>query len=80
MNEIQTLPALLPVVPEIVLSTGAMALLMFGVFRGERDAMLVNWASIGLLVLVAILITVLPQGRLESFGGSFVLDNFARFM
>jgi NADH-quinone oxidoreductase subunit N len=80
MNEAQTVPALLPVLPEIVLSIGAMALLMFGVFRGERDAMLVNWASIGLLVLVAVVITVLPQGRLESFGGSFVLDNFARFM
>ena len=80
MNEAQTFPALLPVLPEMVLAVGAMALLMFGVFRGERVGIIVNWAGIGLLALVAITIAVLPSGRLESFGGSFVLDNFARFM
>src|SRR6266542_705835 len=80
MNEAQAVPAMLPVLPEMVLAVGAMALLMFGVFRGERAAPMVNWAAIALLVLVAIIVALLPQGRLTSFGGSFVLDNFARFM
>ena len=80
MNEAQTVPAMLPVLPELMLAVGAMALLMFGVFRGERAAPIMNWAAIALLVLVAIAIGLLPQGRLTSFGGSFVLDNFARFM
>src|SRR6266542_3932407 len=80
MNEAQAVPAMLPVLPEMVLAVGAMALLMFGVFRGERASSMVNWAAIALLVLVAIIVALLPQGRLTSFGGSFVLDNFARFM
>src|SRR6266516_3501933 len=80
MNEAQAVPAMLPVLPEMVLAVGAMALLMFGVFRGARASSMVNWAAIALLVLVAIIVALLPQGRLTSFGGSFVLDNFARFM
>src|ERR1051326_5378635 len=80
MNEVQAVPAMLPVLPEIVLAVGAMALLMFGVFRGERAAAAVSWAAIALLVLVALVLAGLPQGRLASFGGSFVLDNFPRFM
>src|SRR5947209_16051496 len=80
MNEAQAVPAVLPVLPEMVLAVGAMALLMFGVFRGERAASTVNWVAIALLVLVAMMVALLPQGRLTSFGGSFVLDDFARFM
>jgi NADH-quinone oxidoreductase subunit N len=75
-----TVPALLPVLPELVLAVGALALLMFGVFRGERSAEPVNWSGIALLVLVAVVVAWLPPGRLVTFGGSFVLDNFARFM
>src|SRR5437868_11311548 len=80
MNEAQVLPEMLPALPELVLAVGAMALLMFGVFRGERVAPAMNWIAIALLVVVAILLALLPAGRLTSFGGSFVLDNFARFM
>src|SRR5229473_2962230 len=80
MNEAQAVPAMLPVLPEMVLAVGAMALLMFGVFRGERAASIVNWVAIALLVLVAMMVALLPQGRLTGFGGSFVLDDFARFM
>ncbi len=75
-----TVPALLPVLPELVLAVGALALLMFGVFRGERSAEPVNWSGIALLVLVAAVVAWLPPGKLVTFGGSFVLDNFARFM
>jgi len=80
MNEAQVAPALLPVLPEIVLALGAMALLMLGVFRGERSAGFVNWAAVVLLVVVALLVGWLPAGPLVTFGGSFVVDGFARFM
>jgi NADH-quinone oxidoreductase subunit N len=80
MNEPQALPALLPALPEIVLALGAMALLMIGVFRGDRSTALINWLSIALLVLVGIIVLELPEERLVTFGGSFVLDGFARFM
>src|SRR5215469_13127839 len=80
MNEAQALPALLPALPEIVLALGAMALLMMGVFRGDRSTALINWLSIALLVLAGIIVLELPEERLVTFGGSFVLDGFARFM
>jgi NADH-quinone oxidoreductase subunit N len=79
MNEIEV-PALLPALPEIVLAVGAMALLMLGAFRGEHTARLVNWLSILLLVIVAIIVLRLPGGKLVTFGGSFVVDPFARFL
>src|SRR6266508_365508 len=71
---------LLPVLPEIVLAVGAMALLMLGAFRGERTVGAVNWLAILLLIAAGALIVWLPAGRLTAFGGSFVVDDFARFL
>ena len=78
MNE--TLPALLPALPEIVLALGAMALLMFGAFRGEHTAVATNWLAIGLLVAAGVITLLLPDGTLTTFGGSFIVDPFARFL
>jgi NADH-quinone oxidoreductase subunit N len=80
MNDPQVVPALLPALPEIVLALGAMALLMFAVFRGDQSTPVINAASIALLVLVGLIVLQLPEGRLVTFRGSFVLDDFARFM
>ncbi len=80
MNLPAEISALTPAVPEIVLALGAMALLMLGVFVGERAARAVNVLAILLLIAVALLVLWLPAGKLASFGGSFVVDAFARFM
>jgi NADH-quinone oxidoreductase subunit N len=80
MNDPVQLSGFMPALPEIVLAAGAMALLMLGVFRGERSAALVHWLALALLAAVGLLIVWLPAGRLVSFGGSFVVDDFARFM
>jgi NADH-quinone oxidoreductase subunit N len=74
------LPTLLPVLPEIVLALGAMALLMVGVYGGERRVGFFNAASVVLLIVVAGLILWLPAGTLTTFSGSFIVDDFARFM
>jgi NADH-quinone oxidoreductase subunit N len=71
--------AFLPVLPEIVLALGAMALLMLGAYR-EDSARMINWAAIALLVVVALLVAWLPGTKVVAFGGSFVVDGFARFM
>ena len=55
MNEPAQIPALLPVLPEIMIALGAMALLMFGVYRGERSAQLTNGIAIALLLVAAVL-------------------------
>src|SRR6185295_9180500 len=71
---------LLPALPEIVLALGAMALLMFGAFRGESAVRVINGAAFALLVLAAVIICLLPAGRIVTFGGSFVIDDFARVL
>jgi NADH-quinone oxidoreductase subunit N len=73
-------PAILPVLPEIILGVGAMALLMIGIFRGAGSVRVVDYAAIALLVIAGVVLLALPTGRLVSFGGSFVVDDFARFL
>jgi NADH-quinone oxidoreductase subunit N len=71
---------LLPVVPEMVLAVGAMALLMLGAYRGEGTTRLVTGLAVGLLVVTGVLELMLPAGKLTTFGGSFIVDDFARFL
>ncbi len=80
MNSLNDINVLLPVLPEIVLAVGAMALLMIGVFSGDGAARFVNWLCILLLVAVGVCVVMLPAGRLVLFEGSFVVDDFARFL
>jgi len=69
-----------PVLPELVLAVGAMALLMLGAYRGQGTTRLVNGLAVVLLVVVGILELTLPAGRLVTFGGGFIVDDFARFL
>ncbi len=80
MNETLEFHDLVPALPEIVLAVGAMALLMVGAFRGERSAGAVSWLSILLLVAAGAVVVWLPAGKLVGFGGSFIVDPFARFL
>ncbi len=72
--------SLQPVLPELVLSIGTMALLMLGAFRGERSTSLVSALALVLLVVAGVLVANLPAGRLTTFGGSFIVDDYARFL
>ena len=71
---------LLPVLPELVLAVGAMALLMIGAFRGQRTTSLITGLAVCLLVVVGVLELALPAGKLATFNGSFIVDDFARFL
>src|SRR5665213_805264 len=71
---------LLPVLPELVLAAGAMVLLMIGAYRGVQTTSLVTGLAVGLLVLTGALELWLPAGKLTTFGGSFIVDDFARFL
>src|SRR3989440_7333303 len=71
---------LLPVLPELVLAVGAMALLMLGAYRGEGTTRLVTTLAVVLLVVTGVLELMLPAGKLTTFGGSFIVDDFARFL
>jgi NADH-quinone oxidoreductase subunit N len=71
---------LLPVLPELVLAVGAMALLMVGAFQGVRATSLIVVLALVLLVVVGVLELTLPAGKLTTFNGSFIVDDFARFL
>jgi NADH-quinone oxidoreductase subunit N len=77
MNAAATFTPLYLALPEIVLALGAMALLMVGAFR-DRSSDIVNLGAVMLLVAAAFLVSTLPNG--VTFGGSFVIDPFARFV
>ena len=72
----------MPLFPELVLAIGAMVMLMFGVFvaQGPRSAAIVNGFCIVILVLAGFAVAMMPPGRESLFGGSFVVDDYARFL
>ncbi|MDE2379340.1 NADH-quinone oxidoreductase subunit NuoN [Bradyrhizobium sp.] len=71
---------LAPVVPELVLAVGSMALLMLGAYRGQGTTKAVTTLAVLLLVATGVLELWLPAGKLVTFGGSFIVDDFARFL
>ncbi|HEX2725428.1 MAG TPA: NADH-quinone oxidoreductase subunit NuoN, partial [Beijerinckiaceae bacterium] len=69
-----------PALPEIILAIGALILILVGAYRGERSTPLVNAGALALLVVALGAVFMLPEGRVTTFGGSFVVDGFAKFM
>ena len=74
------IPNLLPALPEIVLAAGAMVLLLAGAFRSGRASGGIEIAAILVLIAAGLIVVWLPSRRLVTFGGSFVVDDFARFL
>jgi NADH-quinone oxidoreductase subunit N len=67
------------IAPELIIAVGAMALLMIGVYSGERANTLVTGLAVAILIGVcAWMLLIGDQG--EAFAGAFVVDPFARFM
>ncbi|MEM9331347.1 MAG: NADH-quinone oxidoreductase subunit NuoN [Pseudomonadota bacterium] len=64
---------------ELWLALGAMAMLMYGVFAGERSSSQVTGLSIAVLVAAAIWLFA-TSDRGEAMNGAFILDDFAWFM
>ena len=65
--------------PELILVIGALALLMIGVFSGARAHGMINGLAIAILIAAGGWM-LLHGGNGEAFGGSFLVDPFARFM
>ncbi len=68
----------LAALPEMFLAVAAMALLMLGAFRKGNPSDLVNMLAIVALAIAALLVIFTGQGRALAFGGTFVVDSFAR--
>src|SRR5688500_16142278 len=57
-----------------------MVLLMLGVFVARHNVEVVNTLALAALVFAGVLVVSMPEGRLEAFGGAFIVDDFARLM
>jgi NADH-quinone oxidoreductase subunit N len=80
VNTLPTMNQLMPMLPELVLAIGAMALLMIGVIAEKSTGPLVNVLSTFLLIAAAVIVYTAAPGRHVLFDGSFVVDEFARFL
>jgi NADH-quinone oxidoreductase subunit N len=73
-------PDISPATPEILLAALAMALLLFGAFRGERSTREVSWLAVAALVVVFIVDLAQGSAPRVGFYGVYVSDAFALFM
>ena len=73
-------PSFAPALPEIFLGVAALALLMLGVFRGEKSAALVSWCAVGVLVVAMLLVLKVGTERTIALNGMFIADGFGAFM
>ncbi|HEY8381671.1 MAG TPA: NADH-quinone oxidoreductase subunit NuoN [Microvirga sp.] len=80
MNPALAVPVFAPALPEIILAAGVLALVLFGAFRGERSAQVMNYAALALLGIAFVAVLAGPSVRTEALAGSFVVDGFAKFM
>jgi NADH-quinone oxidoreductase subunit N len=65
--------------PEIILASGAMALLMLGVFARKANGEIILWLA-ALLLAIAGFFVATSSGTTTAFGDSFIVDAFARMM
>jgi len=78
MNE--HFPDIYPALPEIILAVGAMLILLRGAWQGDRSTGTAVRYAVILLVLAGIAVVYMSPDKTVAFGGSFVIDGFARFL
>lgn len=73
-------PALMPALPELLLASGALLLVLIGALRGESSHGFVRAASVLLLGLALFAVCASDGAKVVTFNGAFIMDGFARFM
>ena len=69
----------LATMPEIALAVGAMLLLLAGAFSSDKWSAVITWGCVLALCVAAALVVTTGEGRVLAFGGTFIVDPFARF-
>jgi NADH-quinone oxidoreductase subunit N len=71
-----------PLLPEVIVSLGAIALMLLGVVgrEGEDGNETIGWIAILVLVVAAVALVMTPLRPSPLFDGAFHVDAFARFM
>ncbi len=69
---------LVAALPELFVACAAMALLMLGVFRGDKGTRLVLWLTVGVIAVTFLMVS--QNQPAVAFGGLFITDGFGSFM
>src|SRR5688572_25117922 len=72
-----SLAGLMPLLPELFLAGAGLALLVIGVFAGEKATSLVSWLSVAAFAVAAFLLMQGEPVRTEALKGMFVIDAYA---
>ena len=78
MNALQTSIGVL--CPELIVALGAVALMLLGVFMGDRSQRLISHLTVALFIAAAGAVLLGSAGRAIAFNGAFIADDFARFV
>ncbi|MFL6778975.1 MAG: NADH-quinone oxidoreductase subunit NuoN [Sphingomicrobium sp.] len=70
---------LAPILPELILTLGGIALMMVAAFLGRRGSSICSWASIAILLVAAFALIGEPQSAGPLFGGQLAADGFGAF-
>jgi len=70
---------LAPILPELILTAGAIVLMMVAAFLGKRGSALCSWTAVALLLGSAVTLLGEPQSAGVLFGGQLVADAFGAF-
>ena len=68
-----------PILPELILSAGAILLMMVAAFTGRRGSALTSWLSIALLIGATVALIGPPSHVGAVYGGLLVADGFGAF-
>jgi NADH-quinone oxidoreductase subunit N len=67
------------ILPEIILTLGALVLMMVAAFLGRRASALCSWSAVALLIGAAVALIGEPQSAGALFGGLIAADGFGAF-
>ena len=71
----------LPIIlPELILATGVLVLLLLGAVRGERSAWVVTEFAVAVLAAALVAVVANHGAKGATFYGAFIDDPFSRFM
>jgi NADH-quinone oxidoreductase subunit N len=67
------------ILPEIILTVGAIVLMMAAAFAGRRASAAISWTGIALLIAATVALMGAPTHAGPAFGGLIAADGFASF-
>ena len=70
---------LMPILPELILTAGAIVLMMVAAFAGRRGSGPTSWLAVALLVAATVALTGAPSNAGPLFGGLIAADAFGAF-